>query len=92
MRKNFDKELEKKLHELRARFPIYSRQEESVLRVGWDVRSACSSLIPNSYLRLAQDKVETYEKKESSDVGTVNGLWDVINNAWDLYGEMEVAA
>ena len=89
MRKEFDRELEKKIDVLRTRFPKYSPQEEAILRIGWNIRSACNSLMPNSYLFLAQDKVDTYEKAEGANPEIVSGLWDVINSAWDLYGEAE---
>ena len=92
MRKDIDRDLEKRLSELRGKFPEYSPQNEFILRIGWNIRSACNSLIPNSYLWLAQDKVEMYEEKNSADVETINGLWEVTNGAWDLYGEKEAVS
>ena len=59
-----DKDLERRISALHKRYPTYSIEEELVCEVSGWINRASKSLIPNSNLRLAQDKIEIYGERK----------------------------
>ena len=86
-----DKKLEERIKLLHQKYKIYSPEDELICGVSGWIHVAARSLMPNSNLRLAEDKVEVYEMSKNADKGLVDSLWGIVNSAWDIYGEVEVA-
>jgi len=88
-----NKNLEAKITLLRKKYREYSIEDELICRVSGWIHSAAKSLIPNSDLRLAQDGIEIYEERGKNgyaiDDNLIKGLWEIVNDAWDKYGEVE---
>ena len=94
-RKMIDKNLDDKIELLRKKYILFSPEDELICRVSGKIHCAARSLIPNSDLRIAQDNVEMYEERGRNgytiDGNLIRGLWEIVNEAWDKYGEVEIA-
>ena len=81
-------ELEKIISGLRKNYPEYSREDELICRVSGWIHVASKSLIPNSDLRVAEDQIDAYEERKTHDKNLVEKLWEIVDHAWEIYGEI----
>jgi len=84
-----NEKLSKKIKTLHSQQIPYSPRDELVCTISKWVHNSIRSLIPNRSLELAQSHLEVYEQTPTADKDLVEGLWEVIENAWDLYSESE---
>jgi hypothetical protein len=87
-----EENLQRRIENLRERYPLYSREDELVVRVSRWIHEAAKSLIPNSALTVAEGHIESYEKsavRYEFDRDLAKKLWEIIEEAWNKYGKVE---